>query len=328
MSSIPHSGAATEAAEWFTRLRRQKITTQELYAFRDWRQDPANDAAYSELEATWSTAGQLAEDPDIKAATAKVIAPALPRPSVSWSAIPRPTLVVGLACVAVAAGASVVLLRGTFGGSYATRIGEQRLVVLQDGSRIRLNTDSQVRVRLRDDRRDVELTRGEAFFEPTHNTRRPFVVTAGEASVRATGTRFDVRRNDGAVQVTLVEGQVDVRRDGGPATVLSPAEQLTVTADAISSPRAADTTGATSWTSGRLIFRGIPLADALAEVNRYAVKKIVLDGEPTLAQQPVSGVFDTGDTKAFVAAVDTLFDLQARPDAAGVTHLTPKAPGL
>ena len=55
---------------------------------------------------------------------------------------------------------------------------------------------------------------------------------------------------------------------------------------------------ATSWSEGRLIFQGVSLSAAIAEVNRYSRDKIVLEA-PGLAGQPTSGVFETGDTETF-----------------------------
>jgi transmembrane sensor len=325
MTSIPTPSVTQEAAAWHTRLSRRSVTTRELKAFRDWRRDPAHAAAYAEVDAAWSAAGELALDPDLQAATARALAQPPPRPTVAWFAIPKAGPLAGLAVVAVAVGLGYFTYEARTAPSWSTRTGEQRLVVLQDGSRIRLNTDSKVQVRYRSDRRDITLLRGEAFFEASHNPDRPFTVTAGPAAVRAVGTRFDVRRDGVAVRVTLVEGKVDVRQATGPSTTLLPNQQLTVTAKAITPPRPADAPGATSWTAGRLIFRNTPLREAVAEVNRYATKKIVLDGPDALTERPVSGAFNTGDTGSFVSAVDTLFNLQPRIDPDGDTHLGSRA---
>lgn len=315
--------ARSEAAAWFARLGRQAVTTDALRAFRDWRRTPANAQAYAEVERTWAKAGTLAHDPEIRAATHAALdrrprtRPAgLPRSPLAWGAA-------GLAALALAAG-----LRfgpGLAAPAYDTGVGEQRLVMLDDGSRVRLNTDSRVRIRFRDDRRRVELLRGQAFFEVAHDPARPFTVDAGAADVRALGTRFDVRRLDGTVQVTLVEGAVRVQadearaEDGPAAWTLAAGQQLTVAAGRAAAARPADTAGATSWTAGRIVFRETPLAAAVAEVNRYAPHKVTLEA-PSLAAAPVNGVFDTGDTEAFVAAASSLFGLEARrtPDGAVV----------
>lgn len=313
--------ARHEAAAWFARLKRRAVTTDSLRAFRDWRRVPDNAAAYQSVESAWSAAGGLAENPDIRAATLAALAhrPLRARVRDAVSAHPRFAWGLGgLAAIALVLAAAGPTL---FQPSYSTGTGEQRLVILEDGSKVRLNTDSKVRVRFTRHERHLDLLRGEAFFEAAHDASRPFRVDAGRADVRALGTRFDVRRDDGRVQVTLVEGKVQVREDGrAQAFTLTPSQQIVLDPGRAAAPRAADTARLTSWTTGRLMFHETPLAEAVAEVNRYAGQKIELD-DAALGAAPVSGVFDTGDTQAFLAAVTLLFDLQAAPGPDGRTVL-------
>lgn len=180
-------------------------------------------------------------------------------------------------------------------------------------------------MRFRRDERRVVLGRGEAFFEAAHDATRPFVVEADGARVRAIGTKFDVRRDANAVKVTLLEGQVRVVRADHPAVaILNPNQQLTVTDAGLTAPRAADAREAAGWTSGRLTFHGTALEDAIAEVNRYAVHRIALAAPASVARQPLSGVFDTGDTGAFVTAVALEFDLTSTAGPDGAIRLTPR----
>lgn len=315
-----------EAAAWLMRLSEKSVTTDAIREFYAWRRNAANAKAYAEVEATWEINKRLARDPDIQAATAEALRrrPAAPR-------LRRPGLLgVGpfaigatlAAALVVAAVASWIVGQSA---TYETRVGEQRLIVLKDGSRVRLNTNSQVIVRFTRDERRVVLARGEAFFEAAHNAARPFVVEADGARVRAVGTKFDVRRDDGKVRVTLLEGRVQVAQAESPkAAVLAPNQELTVTSAGITVPRATDANETSGWTSGRLTFRGMALQDAIAEVNRYAVNKIELAGDATLAQQPISGVFDAGDTNAFISAVTLEFDLQSAEAPGGSIRLSPR----
>ncbi|WP_334163928.1 FecR family protein [Phenylobacterium sp.] len=316
--------ARDEAAAWFARLGRQAVTTDALRRFREWRRAPANARAYAEVEAAWSRAGDLRHDPDLRAATAAALDRRPLRARLAGLTPPAP-LGLGLAAAAgLAVTAALVFGPAALAPAYDTGVGEQRLVVLDDGSRVRLNTDSRVRVRFARDARRVELLRGQAFFEVAHDAARPFTVDAGSAEVRALGTRFDVRRLDGTVQVTLVDGAVRVAPDGArdaaapAAWTLAPGQQVTVAPGRPAAPRAADAAGATSWTTGRIVFRETPLAAAVAEVNRYSARKVTLDA-PGLAAAPVSGVFDTGDTEAFVAAASSLFGLEADRAAEGAS---------
>jgi transmembrane sensor len=316
--------AESEASAWLARLGATPIATQTVRDFQAWRRSPANAAAYDAAEARWQAAGRLAADPEIQAAVAETLRRRPARPARRMA--PAGLLVVGAGLVAACAVAGWFAVLAP--PSYATQVGEQRLVVLQDGSRVRLNTDSQVSVRFGARERRVVLARGEAFFEAAHDAARPFIVEADGARVRAVGTKFDVRRDARAVQVTLIEGRVQVGRADRPdqATLL-PNQQLTVTPSVVSAPAAIDGAQAASWTTGRLVFRGVALAAAIQEINRYTPRKIVLEGPRALADEPVSGSFDPGDPKAFVAAATTLLDLQADWSDDRQVRLFPQAAG-
>ena len=311
----------SEATAWFARLGNRSITTQSLREFRQWRQDPANDAAYQEVEAAWTKAGALADDPDVMRATdAALVRRAGPRKR-AWLSLPRLGWTLALATAGLVAGA--IIVSSELSPSYATEVGEQRLVRLEDGSRVHLNTDSRVKVDFSSGQRRLVLTRGEALFDVAHDPGRPFIVDAGDASVRAVGTKFDVRRDGATVRVTLLEGAVHIRRDDEPRTwALAPNQQLTVTRAGVSATRATDAERATSWTTGRLVFRETPLRAAIAEVNRYAEQKVELEANG-VGDRLVNGVFDVGDTDSFVKGVSALFDLKPTTAPNGAIRLQP-----
>lgn len=323
MATLPAEDerAEREAADWFTQLNTLSITSRTLEDFQAWRRVPANDAAYERMEALWEVGGRLQGDPDIARGVANALARRswLNRLAGLWRDAP------GLrrAATAFAAGAALILTFTVLQGEqYATGVGEQRLVSLDDGSRLRLDTDTRVKVSFSEDGRDVRLIKGQAFFDVAHDAKRPFVVHADGAQVRALGTRFDVRLAGEAVKVTLVEGSVEVTDgEASKAWRLAPGETL-ATNEAQPRPRRVDVAAATSWTSGRLIFRETPLAQAVAEVNRYSRHKVVVD-VARLQTVPVSGVFEVGDTQAFVAAVSDLFELEPRQGDREI-RLTPK----
>lgn len=318
-----------QAADWLARLGNHAVSTETLREFREWRDHPANDLAYQEAEAVWEESGRHAADPEILRMTAAALARPrrrrIPWPAArpaAWSLALASLLVLGLALIFGARLAAP---------TYATGPGEQRLIRLADGSRVHLNVESRVRVRYGRGERRLELARGEALFDVAHDPTRPFVVRADGTDVRALGTRFDVRRRPGGVQVTLLEGVVRVERraKAQPQTqtqatpqawTLAPNQTLMLTAAGRAERSAADAAQATSWTTGRLAFRETPLAEAVAEVNRYGDRKVVLDGAALPARR-VSGYFDVGDTEAFAQGVAAVFDLQAADGPGGTIVL-------
>lgn len=316
MSDPGPAQAREEAAAWFARLSRVAVSSETLREFRAWRARPGNQQAYEAVERAWRTAGGVSQDPQIRAATeAALRSPGGAGRGGAWTAA-----LGGFGAAAALAGAAAWFVLGA-GPAYETGVGEQRLVVLDDGSRIRLNTDSAVRVRYRPGERQVALERGQAFFEAAPDPSRPFVVAADGVRVTALGTRFDVRRAGESVQVTLVEGRVAVSLAGRAASAqLAPNQKLTATPAALSAPRPADAAEAAGWTTGRLTFRNVPLRTAVAEVNRYSERKLRLEAPPAVAEAPVSGVFDVGDVAAFTAAVEAIFPIEAQAGA-GETRL-------
>jgi transmembrane sensor len=313
----------TEAASWFARLGNRRVTTQALDEFEAWRENPANDAAYLEVKAFWEESGRHANSPNVLRMTDEALMRSAHqtrrRPARLW-AWGSLTACAGLVAATVATLAIIF-------PAYSTGPTEQRVLLLQDGSRIHLNVGSKVRVAFSAGTRRLFLSKGEAFFEVAHDARRPFIVDAGRAGVRAIGTKFDVRRDQDRVQVTLAEGIVRVDRSQGQGSwTLVPNQQLTLREDRVATPAAADAARATSWTSGRLIFSQTPLSEAVAEVNRYGRHKVELESAD-LSGRLVNGVFNTGDTDDFVKGISVLFDLQSSVDADGTVHLRARPAG-
>ncbi|MBB4730463.1 FecR family protein [Xanthomonas arboricola] len=182
--------------------------------------------------------------------------------------------------------------------SYATKLGERKTETLTDGSQVVLNTESALEVRYTRSRRGVELQRGEAQFQVAHDASRPFVVSVGEGTITALGTRFQVRREAEASVVTLLEGKVEVV-SGQARRTLQPNEQARFSKDGIT-VQTIDPDQASNWLGGWLKFRGAPLGQVVADANRYSTRKLRL-AEPGLANIKLSGNFRAGDSAAIAA---------------------------
>lgn len=210
---------------------------------------------------------------------------------------------------------------------YITAIGEQHATVLEDGSVMQLNTDSQVQVRYSAEARDIVLTRGEALFDVRKDPERPFRVNSGDVWVEAIGTRFNVhRRGDGTV-VTVIEGQVAVEPTSAtpsgsnePPVIeetltrveLAAGEQLAMTggSQAADVPVPVDTQRTTAWTQRRVVFDDDPLADVIAEFNRYNRTKLVIV-DAALLERRISGVFKVDDPYAFSEVLASMAPVEA-----------------
>lgn len=213
----------------------------------------------------------------------------------------------GLAAAAVAAMAVAAWWQSPYSGwqTISTAAGEQRVVELDDGSTVYLNTRSKLRVRLSAQSRDLQLVSGEALFDVERDPARPFLVRAGETIVQALGTQFNVYQESESTRVTVLEGKVEVsaRKSGEPTrapTLLSMGEEVAVPRNAPlvknSHPDLAKTV---AWRQRRVVFRLDTLTDIAAEFNRYnRTPQIRVEGG---ARQACcfSGVFDADDPQAF-----------------------------
>lgn len=192
---------------------------------------------------------------------------------------------------------------------YATAIGEQRSVVLNDGSIVILNTSSNIEVKLEKTRRTIKLVSGEALFQVAHDKARPFDVIAGNTKVRAVGTQFNVDRRASGTTVTVVEGKVSVESgsenperkspDIGTSIPLCAGEEVTVSPRAHPRAAPANVATATAWTQRRLVFEHRPLGEVAGEFNRYNRREISIESAE-LRSQEITGVFQTNDPSSFL----------------------------
>jgi transmembrane sensor len=229
-----------------------------------------------------------------------------------------------------AAGVGVALLLGVawqlspYGyapGQYLTVIGEQKVVDLEDHSRIVLDAATRLRVRFTPDARIVELQDGQAQFSVAKDPTRPFKVKAGGQIIVAVGTEFTVEYVDSQVHVAMMEGKVAVVPTAAPSSVSADAsgegisliagEELHVSRDgrSIVTPKA-DLEAATAWRKGKVIIRSEPLRDAVQRMNRYSRLQIRID-DAALAAKQISGVFEAGDTQGFLNAIQRYLPVEA-----------------
>lgn len=206
----------------------------------------------------------------------------------------------------------------TSGRDFETRIGEMRVISLEDGSAMSLNTDSRAQVTFSDDRRTIRLLNGEALFDVAKDPARPFVVEAGEASVRAIGTSFTVRHLKHApIQVIVQEGLVEVQQlSAAPvrvaanmrAELLPASARVTSTAESISPDVVSREL---AWRDGRIAFESEMLSEAAVAFSRYSPTRIVID-DPEVAALEITGLFTANDPVSFARAAAASLGLKAQ----------------
>lgn len=204
------------------------------------------------------------------------------------------------------------------GTRYVSNVGEQRKIVLTDGSVMTLNTQTELQVRFNSEHREVDLIRGEAMFNVERDPSRPFAVLIDGWTALAVGTAFSVHRLDGNVTaVTVTEGVVEMLSAGGNAAgirqrVTANQEAIVVADGALEVRRLSDPelSRRLAWQRQLVVFAGEPLRVAVAEMNRYSHRHIVID-DPQLAERQIVGVFATTDVQTFVSGMEATLGVEA-----------------
>ncbi len=221
----------------------------------------------------------------------------------------RRRLLAFAASVLIAAALGLAYHLWPSGTSYRTPVGGLASVPMADGSKITLNTDSEVRVAVTEKERRVELEQGEAFFEVAKDPARPFIVSAGNKRVIAVGTKFSVRREGSDIQVVVTEGKVRVEARGNSGSgITEPLTAGTVaqasdTGVLLRTQNLEEAEESLSWRQQVLIFRQMTLGDASAEFNRYNTRKIVIE-DPSVAALQIAGTFRADNVEAFVRLLE------------------------
>jgi transmembrane sensor len=289
----------SEAAQWLQRRQFWDWSASDQAELDGWlAQSTAHEIAFIRLMAGYNRTDRLV---------------ALRAPRMDRGALTR--------LLRIAAGLAVVAALGTWAiqsppapkeTKYVTPVGGRQTIMLADGSRIDLNTDSVLRLGRDATRRLAFLDKGEAYFQIKHDASRPFVVTAGTHRVVDLGTKFLVRTGGDRMDVTLVEGRARIDANGGARSVdLLPGDEVIATARQLTTVHktSQDLSNQLGWRRGVIVFRHTTLADAAAEFNRYNPNRIVI-GSAAAAALKIDGTFPSDDPDSFAEIAQVILHLR------------------
>jgi transmembrane sensor len=215
------------------------------------------------------------------------------------------------------------------GTLYESAVGEQSTIRLPDGSVVKLNTKSLMAVEFSDTERKVVLMRGEGHFQVSADPARPFVVKAGNSTVRVIGTAFNVFMSGAnRLEVAVEEGIVSVHSPGkgdvndvastAPLieTILSAGEVVAIGNRDAQVRRMSEIEMANrlSWQTGMVMFEDERLASVLVDLQRYTATRLLLE-DKSLGDIRVAGYFKVGDVDALMIALRENFDIISRREA-------------
>ena len=310
------------AADWIARLDRGPLSQEESQALEAWLNgDARRRGALLRADAlSLQSEAARALGPDFDAAQ---FAPAEPPKPVAQSPVSRRRMLAWTGAGGIAAASLAMLVVGVRpAAAITTGLGEVRLITLDDGSTIILNTQSSMRVRYSDSIRRVELLYGEAYFTVLPDGKRPFVVDLAGHPLRAARGTFRVRKlDDKPIDILVDQGTVSLGAAGTAEVVLMPAQSRLTLPEAgpvpAPEPISPDLVSrALAWREGRIAFEGEPLSEAAAEFARYSRTRIEIR-DPALAQEPITGLFAASDPVGFSRAVASALD--ARVEQQGGT---------
>lgn len=314
------------AAYWVARLDRGGLSDDELIALREWA--IAHPSRLRELE----RAARLWESLDALAALRHIVA----RPRRAKRKRMMPFAIAASVAVAALAIASLAVTRigvgvPEYNASFATRIGEMRVIEPGEGSRISLNTDSRLAVDFGSTLRRVRLDRGEAYFDVAAEDTRPFVVETDFGNVVVTGTEFLVRVEDAGLEVTVSEGHVELQSSSAetadghiPIALLTAGEVASVEPDGsrrIEPIELGRLVRKLGWRDGMLIFNGESLEEVVREVGRYTPIEIHIADE-ALRTRRIGGYFRAGEIDDLLATLESDFGIRVERIGDGQVNLS------
>lgn len=344
-----HDDIMDEAYAWVLTFNSDTPASKDdIAALNEWvRRSPAHKKALTEAEDFWCESELLSQlavpvHQSLRSRVSRWLAGfALPSPT-AFAAV----LLLGLG-ITLATGL-LPFNHSVGNGIYTTAVGEQRILMLGDDSRVQLDTHSQVRVDYQAGVRQIHLLRGKAHFDVAKNPQRPFEVYAGDGLVRAVGTAFSVYLAISDVEVIVDEGRVDLARID-----VAPQKKLPVTAEASTSkatieqsipaqalPNEAPQSGQVflsldrgqgarfnkveqvlaqlddkalakelAWRNGVLVFVRDPLSEVVFEVSRYTTTTIDIV-DPELRDLVMGGRFRVGELDALLEVLEIGFGVK------------------
>jgi transmembrane sensor len=315
-----------EAIAWVQRIDSGHATSADAEALQRWcATSPAHAAAFAAASGVWRNIRSVG------ASLPRCDREALPvRPAPHRTFSRR--VVIGGGLVAAAAATVHAVAHPPLGlwpslnelsADYRTAVGEQRQVSPAEMVAVRMNTQTSITVHGAEGEADrLELVAGQALFEAAESLR-PLVVLAANGRSIGRRARFDVRRVNGpagtVVSVTCFDGQVRIERNADSA-IIGPAQRVRYDGGGLGRVAAIDVEAESAWQRGIILFRAMPLAEVVEEINRYRSGRILLVNA-NLARKPVSGRFRIDQLDEILVRFEQAFDVKARKLPGGLVLL-------
>lgn len=294
------------ASVWVERLNRGLSDAEERELATWLGSDPVRHAAMRRAELLWDKSAGTSRE-------ALGLGPAVARAPFYLRSGPR--IAIGTGLVALAVGSlSIAFVPRLAGWSVvqpaaaellSTRIGVIRQFDLDAGTNVTLDTASELKASGSRGERKLELKRGRVRITMGGGSIAPLTMRVGSWTVAADDAVFDADLIAATPRIKVKEGAVRVRLPLAAAATLRAGEAISGDVPiAVPTPSQVD-----NWPSGILTLNSTPVSEAVAAINRYNDRKIVL-GDRSIGSMRLSGGYRVRDPLGFARGVATAYHLR------------------
>lgn len=207
-----------------------------------------------------------------------------------------------------------------------SNVGEMKTQQLEDGSKIIINSKSDLEITYYHDKRVAKLNSGEVIFEVARDENRPFIVDSGTTKITVLGTRFAVNRLKNLVRVSVDHGRVRVESQEQTENTL--AHPITLTNNQVAEviqnaqPKKVDRSAEDgfSFEQGIVTFDNADLAEITETIARYRTQPIILSSVDGTKSR-ISARVSANNIEGFLSRLPKLLPVQLNNES-GKTIIT------
>ena len=307
---------ATQAVEWLIEWQTADDPEPVWQALCQWcQQHPLHQEAWQQIEMVNQKFDLLAA-PEHKLATQHALTTTAATPA----SLSRRDAIKTLSLVAIVGSAGwLTTSRKPWQSQladYQTATGEQRQIILADGTEITLNSATAIDIQIRPTERRIVLIKGEIYIRTGNKPSNPdqpptpFIVQVAQGELRPLGTRFSVRQMDQHCRVAVYQGQVNTAPRNHPrSVVVEPGQSLTFTPESWL-PAGGVAASDAAWAWGMIVANNMRLDDFLTELNRHRHGYIQCAAE--VAQLKISGTYPLDQTDEVLSALASALPIKVR----------------
>lgn len=311
-----------QAAHWHALIQSCEMSELAQKEFDAWNENKENSAAYQQMSIMWQQIDNI-EVTLAKSTLENVLSEQKSTEHQTKKGTRATFTSVLLFVLALSTGSylmnvdnklSSYLRSGYIFADYHTAIGEDRVITLNDNTRVHLNTFSAINVQYTNKQRTIELLQGEIHIEVAKDTNRPLVVITDHGTSRALGTQFIVQQRYNTTEVTVTESVVEVcatMHTIDRCQQIKAGQQTYMNTSSVLTPREINKQFIHHWSQQLLIVENQPVLNVLDELNRYHRGYIKIDRR-SLTNYVVSGVFPLNDLTKSLQVLEGSIAIQVK----------------